>query len=190
MTITELIKSRRTIRKFEQKPLTIKQLESFVDMARVAPSAANLQPLKYALVAEKEMSDKVFSTLKWAGYLKGEYNPKDDERPTGYIVICVDHNISKAGYELDIGAAAENIILSAWDSGVGSCWLGSVERPKLKRILNLPENLEISCVLALGYPKESPKEAEMQNGDVKYYLENGVLNVPKRSLDEIIIKNK
>ena len=188
MTITELINQRRTIRKFEQKPLTIMQLENYVDMARVAPSAANLQPLKYALVAEKPMTDEVFKTLKWAGYLKGEYNPKENERPTGYIIICVDHNISKAGYELDVGAAVENIILTACAEGVGSCWLGSVERPKLKRILKLPDNLEISCVLALGYPKESPKEVKMENGDVKYYLEDGMLNVPKRSLDEIIIK--
>lgn len=188
MTINELIKSRRTIRKFDQKPLTYSQLEHFVDMARVAPSAANLQPLKYALSLEKALNDKVFETLKWAGYLKGEYTPKENEKPTGYIVVCIDNEISKAGYDLDVGAAVENIILSALSEGVGACWLGSVERPKLKRILNIPNNLEISCVVALGYPMETPKEAVMKNGDVKYYLEDGILNVPKRSLDEIIIK--
>lgn len=188
MQIKDLINARRTIRKFSQTPLTNEQLVSYIDAARVAPSAANLQPLKYAVITERQMTDKVFETLKWAGYLKGEYNPKENERPTGYIVICVDHNISKAGYELDVGAAVENIILTALADGVGSCWLGSVERPKLKRMLNLSDNLEISCVLALGYPLENPKEAKMENGDVKYYLEGGVLNVPKRSLSEIIIK--
>ncbi len=186
--IKELIKSRRTIRKFDQKPLLKEQLVSYVDMARVAPSAANLQPLKYAVVCDKSQNDKVFETLKWAGYLKGEYNPKENERPTGYIVVCVDSNISKSGYDLDVGAAVENIILSALADGIGSCWLASVDRSALKGILNLPENLGISCVVALGYPMESPKEAVMQDGDVKYYLENGTLNVPKRSLDEIIIK--
>lgn len=188
MNINELILKRRTIRKFDQKPLKKEQLYAYVDAARIAPSAANLQPLKYAAVCEKPVCDKVFETLKWAGYLKGEYTPKEDERPTGYIVVCVDNDISKAGYDMDVGAAVENIILTALGEGVGSCWLGSVERPKLKRILGIPANMEISCVVALGYPAEQPKEAEMQNGDVKYYLCDGVLNVPKRKLEDIIIK--
>ncbi len=188
MTVKELIKKRRTIRKFLQKPISEKQLATYIEAARLCPSAANLQPLKYAIVSNKENTDKVFSMLKWAGYLKGEYTPKEDERPTAYIVVCVDTNISKANYDMDVGAAVENIILSALEDGVGSCWLASVDRPKLKTMLNLPDNLEISCVVALGYPKENPIETEMQNGDVKYFLQGDTLNVPKRALEEIIIK--
>ncbi len=188
MDINELILKRRTIRKFQQKPLTDEQLKGYINAARIAPSAANLQPLKYAVVTGKDMTDKVFETLKWAGYLKGEYNPKENERPTGYIVVCVDNGISKANFDMDVGAAVENIILTALADGVGSCWLGSVERPRLKRLLKLPENLEISCVVALGYPAETPTAVEMKNGDVKYYLDGETLNVPKRPLNEIIIK--
>ncbi len=188
MNISELIIRRRTIRKFKQTPLTQEQLVRYIDAARVAPSAANLQPLKYAVVTSKDMTDKVFLTLKWAGYLKGEYNPKENERPTGYIVICGDSDIKNGGYDMDVGAAAENIILTALADGVGSCWLGSVERPRLKRLLSLPDNLEISCVIALGYPDEEPKEVVMKDNDIKYYLDNETLCVPKRSIDEIIIK--
>ncbi len=188
MNISELIIKRRTIRKFEQTPLTQEQLVRYIDAARIAPSAANLQPLKYAVVTTKDMTDKVFETLKWAGYLKGEYNPKENERPTGYIVVCVDNNISKTNFDMDVGAAVENIILTALADGVGSCWLGSVERPKLKRLLKLPDNLEISCVIALGYPAETPTAVEIKNGDVKYYLDGEILNVPKRPLDEVIVK--
>lgn len=188
MTVKELIAKRRTIRKFQNKPISNKQLTAYIEAARLCPSAANLQPLKYVSVSSRDMTQKVFATLKWAGYLKGEYTPKEDEKPTAYIVVCIDHNISRANYDMDVGAAIENIILSALEDGVGSCWLASVERPKLKRILELPDNLEISCVVALGYPSESPIETEMQNGDVKYFLQNGTLNVPKRSLKEIIIK--
>lgn len=184
----DLILKRRTIRKFEQKPIEIEQLKSYVNTARVAPSAANLQPLKYVIVNTKEMTDKVFETLKWAGYLKGEYNPKENERPTAYIVVCADTCISKANFDLDVGAAVENIILSALLDGVGSCWLGSVDRDKLREILSIPSTLSISCVVALGYPLEAPKEAAAKDGDIKYYLEDSTLNVPKRSLDEIIIK--
>ena len=188
MQIKDLINARRTIRKFSQKPLTNEQLISYIDAARVAPSAANLQPLKYAVVTEKQMTDKVFETLKWAGYLKGEYNPKEDERPTGYIVVCGDSDIKSGGYDMDVGAAVENIILTALAEGVGSCWLGSVERPRLKRLLKLSDNLEISCVIALGYPAEEPKQVAIKDNDIKYYLEDKTLCVPKRPLGEIIIK--
>ncbi len=187
MNINELILKRRTIRKFTEQSLSREQLLKYIEAARVAPSAANLQPLKYVAVVSREMTDKVFETLKWAGYLKGEYTPKENERPTGYIVVCVDSEISKANYDMDVGAAVENIILSALSDGVGTCWLVSVERPKLKRLLSILENIEISCVVALGYPAEEPKEAVMQDGDVKYYLKDGVLNVPKRKKEDIVI---
>lgn len=71
--------------------------------------------------------------------------------------------------------------------GVGSCWLGSIDRPKIKKLLDIPEQFEISCVIALGYPKESPKEIAMTD-DIKYYLDGETLCVPKRSIDETILK--
>ena len=188
MEVLELIKKRRTIRKFQNREIPYNLLESYVDAARLIPSAANLQPLKYAIVNDSKMNDKVFETLKWAGYLKGTYTPKENERPAGYIIVCVDFNISKANYDMDVGAACENIILSALDDGIGACWLASVDREKLSKLLCLSDNLAVSCVVALGYPSEAPKDTEMQNGDVKYYLKDGVLNVPKRSLKEVIIK--
>lgn len=187
MDIKEFIKSRRTVRKFEQKPLNIEQLISYVDAARLAPSAANLQPLKYIAIQNIEMAQKMFPLVKWAGYLASLYNPKENERPVAYIIVCVDKEISKHGCELDIGAAAENIILAAMSDGVGSCWLGSIDRPKIKKLLDIPEQFEISCVIALGYPKESPKEIAMTD-DIKYYLDGETLCVPKRSIDETILK--
>lgn len=188
MNLTELIKMRRTIRKFKQTPLSKEQIEGYVDAARVAPSAANMQPLKYIAVQSGEMVEKVFPLLKWAGYLNGEYTPKEDETPTAYIVVCGDNDIRKNGYDMDVGAAVENIILSALYDGVGTCWLGSVDREKLSELLELPENLVISCVVALGYSAEEPREVYAENGDIKYYLEEGRLCVPKRSLGESLIK--
>lgn len=183
--IIELMKSRRTIRKFRQTPLTKEQLESYIDAARVAPSAANLQPLKYIVVKSEQMRNKVFPLLKWAGYLEN-YAPKDDERPMAYIIICVDKNICQRGAELDVGAAAENIILSALFDNVGTCWLGSADKEKLSVILEIEENLSVFAVLALGYPKENPKETEAKT-DIKYYLDGETLCVPKRSIDEVLL---
>ena len=187
MNIIELIKSRRTIRKFEQTPLKREQLLNYIDAARVAPSAANLQPLKYVVVNSQEMNDKIFENVKWAGYLAPDYNPKEDERPTAYIIVCVDRHISKNGAETDVGASVENIILSALSEGVGACWMGAIDRKGIGEAIDLPENLDISCVVAMGYPKENPKEVELADS-VKYYLEDDTLCVPKRQMDEIVIK--
>lgn len=187
MSLYDLIANRRTIRKFEQKPLSAEMLTKYVNSARVAPSAANRQPLKYVAVNSKENVEKVFGCVKWAGYLAPDYNPKEDERPTAFIAVCVDSNISKAGYEMDIGAAVENIILTALEDGVGACWMGAIDRPEIVKILNLPENLTLSCVVAMGFSAETPAEVETEDGDIRYYLENGTLCVPKRQLSEVLI---
>ena len=71
------------------------QLRRYVDAARVAPSGANLQPLKYVIVRTEEMTDKVFSLVKWAAYLAPDYNPKETERPTAYVVVCADTTLRK-----------------------------------------------------------------------------------------------
>jgi nitroreductase len=188
MQTQKLIHARRTIRKFTQEPLTGEQMRRYVDAARVAPSGANLQPLKYVIVRTKEMTDKVFPLVKWAAYLAPDYNPKETERPTAYVVVCADTAIRKAGYDMDVGASVENLILCALEDGVGACWMGSVDRPQLKDLLKLSEDLVISCVVALGYPDESPAETTVDSDNIRYYLdETGTLRVPKRTLDDVII---
>ena len=187
MNIDNLLKSRRTIRKFKQTPVEKELLLKYVDMARVAPSGGNLQPLKYVVVSSKEMTDKLFSLVKWAAYLAPLYSPAEDEKPVAYIVVCGDTEIKKSDYDIDAGAAIENIIISAWGDGVGSCWMGAIDRPEIKKLLNLPEHLGVLNVVALGYPAETPEEVKMGDS-VKYYLnEDGVLSVPKRSMDDVII---
>lgn len=188
MDIKELILKRRTIRKFKQIPIPQQQLLSYIDAARLAPSAANIQPLKYVAINNKEMTDKLFPLLKWAGYLNGKYTPKEDERPVAYIVICADTSLRKSGCLEDSGAAAENIILSALCDNVGSCWLGSIDRSSAKDLLELDENIEIISVIALGYPAETPKEVSVKENDIKYFLEDSTLCVPKRSVKDVIIK--
>ena len=189
MNIYEFIKSRRTIRKFRQDELSVEQLNKYIDAARVAPSAANIQPLKYVVVKSREMSEKMFPLVKWAGYLAPDYNPKEGERPTAYIVVCADTTIRKSGYDMDIGAAVENMMLCALADNVGACWMLSIDRDEIRKLLSIDENLEISCVDAMGYLAERPKEVEVEEGDIKYYLdETDTLCVPKYTMDEVVIK--
>jgi nitroreductase len=187
--IYEKITSRRTIRKYAQKDVPREVLLECVDAARLSPSGANRQPLKYIVVNDHELMREVFSTLRWAGYLPG-YQPREHEMPRAYIVITLDKSISEnLGH--DAGIAAMSISMVAYDEGLGSCILGAVNREKLKEILKVPASLDVVLVVALGYPAESPVADKVKNGDVKYWLdENRVLHVPKRSLDEVVKWNK
>lgn len=189
MDFQALIRARRTIRKFEQKPVSKEQLHRYIDAARLAPSAANMQPLKYVPVSRPALCKKLFPLTRWAGYLS-DYAPKEGERPTAYIAVCADLNIRKNGYELDAGAAAENIILSALSDGVGACWMGAIDYQKISELLGLDESVKLLYVIALGYPKESPSTVELEDENVKYFIgEDAALKVPKRSLEEVIIKS-
>ncbi|HDO20835.1 MAG: nitroreductase family protein [archaeon GB-1845-036] len=183
--IYEKLMERRTIRKYLEKKIPREILVKCVDAARVSPSAANKQPLKYIIIDDDELLRKVFKTTKWAGYLP-EYYPTEREMPQAYIAILLDKRINEnSGH--DAGIAAMAITMVAYDEGLGSCILGAIDREKLKEILRLPEYLDIVLLVALGYPAEKPVMDEVRNNDIKYWLdEKGILHVPKRSLNEVL----
>lgn len=182
------IVNRRSIRKYQQKVVPTELLVQCVDAARLSPSGANRQPLKYTIIHERELLVKVFSTLKWAGYLP-EYYPTRTEMPMAYIVILLDQKVAKnCGH--DAGIAAMSISMVAYDAGVGSCMLGAVDRERLGKILKIADDHQILLVIALGYPAEEPVVEKMKEGDQKYWLDQqGVLHVPKRAFEEIVSWN-
>jgi len=183
--IYEKIIKRRTIRRYKNKEVSREVLIRCVDAARLSPSAANRQPLKYVIVNSEGPLKGVFGTLRWAGYLS-QFSPTEQEMPRAYIVILLDKNIS-ANADRDAGIAAMSISMVAYDEGLGSCILGAIDREKLRQVLKIPENLEILLVIALGYPAEAPVIERMKGDDVKYWLDDeGVLHVPKRNLESMI----
>jgi len=127
MDVYKAIQSRRTIRRFKQRPIDVELLKRFVNAARVAPSAANLQPLEYFIVSEKKLCANVFETLGWAGYIKPKWTPDETERPTAYIVILVREDPNKY-YKWDVGLSAENIMLVAEEENIGSCMLLNINK--------------------------------------------------------------
>jgi len=83
-----------------------------------------------------------------------------------------------------------SISMVAYEEGVASCMLGSVDREKLRKILKVPEHIQIPLVVALGYPQEKSKAVEIKGKDTKYWFDKeGVLNVPKRKLEDVVIWN-
>lgn len=190
MSLYDLIISRRSIRQFKQEPVSRDILQKFINASRLAPSAANRQPLEFVVVDEEKIRKEVFTCLKWAAYIAPEGNPKPGHEPVAYIVVLVNSEIREKGFEWDVGAAIENMILAALEKGIGSCWLLSVDREKLREILNIPENHKIDSVLALGYPDENPVIEDMKDS-IKYWKDQAEqLHVPKRKLEDVIHFNK
>ncbi|MBC8185974.1 nitroreductase family protein [candidate division KSB1 bacterium] len=189
MGIYELIIKRRTIRKFQQQPISSELLTSLVNAGRVAPSGANLQPLEFIIVNKKGLVDQVFSTLKWAGYIAPAGNPPEGKQPTAYIIVLINTEIKKEKGEVDAAAAMENMILAALDKGIGSCWIGSINRKEIRNIFGLSDLYKIDSILALGYPDESPVLEETEDS-IKYWKdESGRLHVPKRKMENVLHVN-
>ncbi len=189
MGLYDLILSRRTIRQFKSDPVARAVLEQLVNAARLAPSAANLQPLEFVVVDKEEVRRQLFPCLKWAGYIAPEGDPKPGQEPVAYIIVVVNLKVRKRDYEHDAGAAVENMILAAWEKGIGSCWIKSVESVKVAEVLKIPGKYEVDSVLALGYPAEKPLVEEMKNSPKYWKDEEGRLHVPKRKLNSIIHYN-
>ncbi len=188
--IKDLIKKNRTCRRFyEDFEIKRNALEELVDLARLSASAANRQPLKYILSYEKNKNDLIFPTLAWAGYLKDWQGPIEGEKPSAYIVILNNTEITK-NYWCDPGIAAQSILLGATEKGLGGCIFASVKRDELRSALKIDERYKILYVLAIGKPKERVMlETVGTDGDIKYWRDSqGVHHVPKRSLREIILE--
>ena len=137
-------------------------------------------------IDDEELRNKLFSCLRWAAYIVPEGNPKAGCEPTAYIVILVNLDIRKSEYERDVGAAVENMILTAWEKRIGSCWIANADTNRIQKMLKIPENYKVDSVLALGYPDEEPRTEEMKDS-VKYWKDSkGQLHVPKRRMEDIL----
>jgi nitroreductase len=185
MDFCELIRTRRSIRRFKPLPVDRSILMELLEAARAAPSAGNRQPLEYVVVVEPGLVGRVFEQLAWAALVQPRRNPPEGSRPPVYIVVLVNNDRQLGNFgRVDAAAAIENMLLAAWSKGIGSCWIGSVQREKLGKVLAIPANLEIDSVVALGWPDEQPVMEDAKDDSeraVRYYLDQSDrLCVPKR----------
>lgn len=185
----KLVKKNRSYRRFiEDKRITMDELKALIDLARLAPSAANLQKLRFYLVCDKEDCTALFPHLKWAGYLRYWDGPVEGERPIAYIIILVPQ-ATNTYHSVDVGIAAQTIMLGACEKGLGGCMFASMDKVALHECFELAEDMEVALVLALGYPAETVVLEEMDDpDDVEYWRDDdGCHHVPKRKLEDLII---
>lgn len=192
MMLKDLIIASRSYRRFDESiKITEEMLCDWVDCARLSPSSINLQMLKFRLVTKQNELDAMLANTRWAGKITDRKLPPDGHGPTAYIIICADTDvIATAEHFLkDVGICAQSIMLAAAEAGFGGCMIGSFSPEKVTNALALPENLIPRLVLALGKPDETVVLTDLPaSGDTSYYRDGDTHVVPKRTLEELIVK--
>jgi nitroreductase len=188
--LADLVLKNRSYRRFYQKHrVDLKTLKDLVDLARLSASGGNVQPLKYILSCDPQKNALIFPHLSWAAFLEDWSGPDDGERPSAYIIILGDRDISES-FGCDHGIAVQTKLLGTTEIDLGGCMIGTIHREKLRTSLEIPARFDILLALALGKPKERVMIDRVEpSGNTKYWRDKGgVHHVPKRSLEEIIIE--
>ena len=189
MDIEDAIYKRRTIRRFQAKPIDLDLLKKLIDYARVAPMARNVQALEFIIVKDSKTCADVFKLINFAGSLpEDQRTPEPGREPTAYIIVLLNTTIKQSYVDFDVGAAVENILLGAMEFGIGSCWMGNINGRKIKKLFEITDNYQIKHVISLGYPDEESFMEPYTDSFTYWKNPDGTMHIPKRKLDDIIFK--
>ncbi|MBM4400911.1 MAG: nitroreductase family protein [Crenarchaeota archaeon] len=156
MELSEAIKGRRSVRAFKQQDMPEEAVEKLIDAARHAPSAGNIQPWEFVVVRNLEVKRKLAGAALNQAFV--------EEAPV-VIVVCANEKRSSMGYGIrgktlyciqDTAAATQNMLLTAYSLGLGTCWIGAFSEDEAKRALNAPEGMRPVAIIPVGYPDETP----------------------------------
>jgi nitroreductase len=147
MDVLEAIKERRSIRKFEPKKVPNELIRSILDAARWAPSAKNSQPWEFIVIKNRDTKFKLAGLTLYGKFIA--------EAPV-VIAVVTDPRKSPKFHIVDGSCAVQNMILAAWNYGLGTCWIGTMDREKAKQVLGVPNYLHLLTVIPVGYPAEIP----------------------------------
>jgi len=157
MTVIEPIRKRYSCRAYQDRPIEQEKLDIIFEAARLAPSAKNLQDWRFVVVTDKETRSKLAEAANNQMFL---------EDAAAVIVACSNSDeVMRCGQRLgpiDVAIALEHISLQAADLGLATCWIGSFYPEKVKAILNIPDNVAVIELMALGYPADEPKKPKRE----------------------------
>ena len=183
--LEDLVITNRSYRRFYQETaIGLATLREFVNLARLSPSAANRQALKFVLSSDPAKNAVIYP------FIRIDNNPPEGERPSDYVIILEDMEIRMA-MPADYGIAAQTIHLAAVEKGFGGCMIGALDREGLRKALAIPERYNVLLLLALGKPIETGQiiETQVEGGPTRQWWDDDrVRHVPKRPLDDIILE--
>ena len=189
MDFLQVVSEARTCRRFVQDTrISQDDLDWLLECASRTPCGRNAQVLRYVLVSSPEKCAELFAHTRWAGALKDWDGPVDGERPTAYIAMLSPKETTALMY-MDVGIAAQTMQLAAHTRSIGCCMHASFTRPACMELLRVPEDMQISLILAFGIAKEERRLAPMPpSGEFAYWRDaQGVHYVPKRAMSELVL---
>jgi FMN reductase [NAD(P)H] len=190
MELSQLFKECRTFRKFKQEEIPEKDIDAIFEDLRYAHSGNNRQTLSFVAVCTKEKRDAVCSLVHFAAILPREIaDPKEDERPTAYIMIVGQKEHTRV-IDIDTGIAAEMIMESAYAHGIGSCMMLNYNVTEVNKVLALSDEQSTLMVIAMGYPSHSSEAVDIgEDGNTAYTCdEHFHFKVPKKTAKQIARK--
>ncbi|MBD3228021.1 MAG: nitroreductase [Candidatus Lokiarchaeota archaeon] len=145
--VLKLMKDRRSIRSYKNEAVSDEKLKKILDAARWCQSASNRQPWRFVVIRNSNIINKLSELATFGRFIK--------QAPV-IIAIVAKKNISPKWYIHDTSMASHQICLMAWSLGLGTCWIGSLDREKGADLLGLGEDEFLTTVLPIGYPKGIP----------------------------------
>ena len=176
--LMEVIRGRRSIRRFEQEEVPQQALDAILEAVQWAPSWANTQCWEIIVVRDQAAKEKLQATLP-------KTNPASKAIVEAPIVLVVCGKLKSSGYYkgqvttkhgdwfmFDLGIATQNICLAAYDQGLGTVIVGLFDHDKAKEILGLPDGYEVVAMVPVGYPaKDSPAPRRREISEFVHYEE-------------------
>ncbi len=166
MDAIECIKTRRSVRRYTEEPISKEMIEEIIDVARMAPTWKNTQTIRYIIVQDKDIINKIASDC----LLDFEYNAKTVSQCNNLVIVSQingrcgyerdgSYSTSKgSGWEMfDAGIAAQTFCLAAHEKGIGSCIMGVFDDNKIAETIGLPEGQTVAAIITIGVPKFNPE---------------------------------
>jgi len=175
-SLMDIIKTRRSIRQYSDRPVEDEKIKQIVEAARLAPSSSNSQCWRFIVVKDKNIKKQIVEKG-----LGGMIIPNEWAKTAPVIIVAcahlnfITHRLGAAikGIEywlLDMGIAVEHLVLRATELGLGTCWIGWFNERWIRKILKIPRNIRIVALVTLGYPAEDLKLKEQQRLSLKEIL--------------------
>ncbi|MFH0920852.1 MAG: nitroreductase family protein [Fibrobacterota bacterium] len=179
MTFDEIIRKRQSVRSYDpDRPVTHAQIIALLEAARLAPSACNSQTWRFVVVTDRALLDKIHDE----GMRLGVGNHFLKEAPCliagcsklDLLANTIGRSISGIDYyQVDLGIAMEHMALKAVDLGLGTCWIGWFHEKSIRKILDIPKGVKITCLLSVGYAKEETLREKKRKALEEISFENG-----------------
>ena len=150
MSLVDIVLSRRSIRRYEQKEIPKDVLDKILEAGRQAPSAANRQPWHFIVLTDDEVKIELS---------KGLFN-RHIKNSAFTVVGCANTGLWHIGTKkwsiVGTSIALQNMVIAAWAMGIGSCWIGDFKEDYVKQLLDIPDKWKVVALISFGYPAEKP----------------------------------